>query len=66
MLFRSYYYAHLDEFVGGPRSVAKGEVIGTVGTTGTYSAPPHLHFEIHIGGPGGERINPYSTVATHC
>jgi len=63
----TYYYAHLDETVGGARTVAKGEVIGTVGTSGNaYDSPAHLHFEIRIGGPNGERINPYATVAANC
>ena len=63
----TYYYAHLDQTVGGPRSVAKGEVLGTVGTSGNASdAPPHVHFEVRIGGPNGDKVNPYSTVAAHC
>jgi murein DD-endopeptidase MepM/ murein hydrolase activator NlpD len=62
----TYYYAHMDEYVGGARSVATGEVIGTVGNTGTSSAPPHLHFEIRLGGANGTKINPYPTVAAHC
>lgn len=45
-----YYYAHLDAYAPGLRegqAVAKGQQIGTVGTTG--NAPPttpHLHFAI--------------------
>ena len=45
-----YYYAHLDEYAPGLQEGAmlrKGDVIGTVGTTG--NAPkntPHLHFAI--------------------
>ena len=63
----TYCYAHLNDYVGGGRSVAKGEVIGHVGNTGDASdAPPHLHFEIRLGGPNGTRINPYSTVRAHC
>ena len=62
----TYYYAHLDQYVGAARNVAAGEVIGTVGNTGTNDAPTHLHFEIRIGGPNGTRINPYPTVAAHC
>jgi murein DD-endopeptidase MepM/ murein hydrolase activator NlpD len=62
----TYYYAHLSQYVGGARNVAGGEVIGLAGNTGTSGAPPHLHFEIRIGGPNGTRINPYPTVAAHC
>ena len=62
----TYYYAHLNDYVGGARSVAAGEVVGHVGDTGTTDAPPHLHFEIRLGGPNGTRINPYPTVRSHC
>jgi murein DD-endopeptidase MepM/ murein hydrolase activator NlpD len=56
-----YYYAHMSQFVGGARSVAQGEVIGLVGSTGSSTAP-HLHFEIRIGGANGQRIDPYPTL----
>jgi murein DD-endopeptidase MepM/ murein hydrolase activator NlpD len=45
-----FYYAHLDGYAAGLRegqAVARGEVIGYVGTTG--NAPkntPHLHFQV--------------------
>ena len=56
-----YYYAHLSAFVGGPRAVAQGEVVGLVGSTGR-STGPHLHFEIRLGGANGQKINPFPTL----
>jgi murein DD-endopeptidase MepM/ murein hydrolase activator NlpD len=43
------YYAHLDhQKVKAGQFVRKGEVIGTVGTTGNAKyTPPHLHFGIY-------------------
>ena len=43
----TYYYAHLNDYVGGARPVTAGELIGHVGNTGDASdGPPQLHFEI--------------------
>lgn len=56
-----YYYAHMSAFVGPPRRVLQGEVIGLVGSTGN-SSTPHLHFEIRIGGPNGQRIDPFPSL----
>lgn len=63
-----YYYAHLDRYAAGLREempVARGDVIGYVGTTGN-AAPdaPQLHFAITRLGPDkswwrGEPIDPY-------
>jgi murein DD-endopeptidase MepM/ murein hydrolase activator NlpD len=63
-----YYYAHLDHYqrdLAVGQSIAKGDTIGFVGTTG--NAPknvPHLHFQIMLWPAdgrwwNGEPINPY-------
>ncbi len=63
----TYYYAHLDDYVGGGRSVRAGELIGHVGNTGdARSDPPQLHFEIRPGSANARGIDPYPTLAAHC
>ena len=63
-----YYYAHLDAYRPGlveGTTIARGDVLGTVGTTG--NAPkdtPHLHFQVMSMPPDGrywdgDAINPY-------
>lgn len=53
--FRS-YYMHLDSLaVKDWTEVEAGEVIGTLGKTGTAAAGPHLHLEFRL---GKERVDP--------
>lgn len=48
-------YAHLTQIlVKEGQYVRKGELIGTVGSTG-LSTSPHLHYEVHL---NGEKVNP--------
>ena len=63
-----YYYAHLDAYapaLAEGQSVAKGQQIATVGTTGNARGIPHLHFAIMKNSDmkrwwTGTAIDPYS------
>lgn len=63
-----HYYAHLDGYAAGLREgmkVSRGQILGTVGSTGNASPEgPHLHFEVKRMRPGekwyeGQGVNPY-------
>lgn len=67
-----HYYAHLDAYAPDLRegmSVAQGQIIGTVGSTGNANAAaPHLHIEIKRMAVGekwyeGQSLNPYPLLA---
>ncbi|MDP8210109.1 MAG: M23 family metallopeptidase [Candidatus Stygibacter australis] len=61
--FNGYYtfYGHLDRIFAASGSFAeKGDVIGTVGSTG-FSTGPHLHFSIQL---NGQFIDPFRLLNT--
>ncbi len=63
-----YYYAHLDAYADGIEigtRVRRGQVIGTVGSTGNAQGP-HLHFQVldKRGGGRGTPVNPYGLLRT--
>lgn len=58
--FRS-YYMHLDSLAAKDwNEVEAGQVIGTLGKTGTAVAGPHLHLEFRV---GKKRIDPAASLA---
>jgi murein DD-endopeptidase MepM/ murein hydrolase activator NlpD len=51
-------YGHMDEILVTPGQVVRaGDTIALLGNRG-QSTGPHLHFEVHVGGIDGERIDP--------
>lgn len=61
----SYYYAHLDAWVGGEGRVERGDLIGLTGNTGNaLGGPFHTHFEMHPN--GGGPINPFPIISAAC
>jgi murein DD-endopeptidase MepM/ murein hydrolase activator NlpD len=57
-LFTSYYHLDTIDVLKG-QEVKKGDVIGTVGTTG-FSTGPHLHYAVSI---YNSYVNPYQTLS---
>jgi murein DD-endopeptidase MepM/ murein hydrolase activator NlpD len=61
----TYYGAHMNELRVGEGRVARGDVIGSVGTTGNaQGTPAHLHFEVKPA--NGASIDPYPLLRQWC
>lgn len=62
-----WYNAHLDSLAAGIApgvSVARGQIVGTVGNTGNArTTPPHLHLGRRS---GGMWVNPWPTISPAC
>ncbi len=63
-----FYYAHLDTYAEGIEvgtRVRRGQVLGTVGSTGNAQGP-HLHLQVldKRGGGRGTPVNPYDLLRT--
>ncbi|WP_346622259.1 M23 family metallopeptidase [Blastococcus montanus] len=51
-------YGHMDEILVEPGQIVRaGDTIALLGNRG-QSTGPHLHFEVHVGGIDGERVDP--------
>jgi peptidoglycan LD-endopeptidase LytH len=63
-----YFYAHLSRYaVPAGTRVRAGQLVAYNGQSGNarYTAP-HVHFEVHPGGPGSAPVNPYPYVRRAC
>ena len=63
-----YFYAHLSRYaVPAGTRVRAGQLVAYNGQSGNaqYTAP-HVHFEVHPGGPGSTPVNPYPYVQRAC
>jgi murein DD-endopeptidase MepM/ murein hydrolase activator NlpD len=63
-----YFYAHLSRYaVPAGTRVRAGQLVAYNGQSGNarYTAP-HVHFEVHPGGPGSTPVNPYPYVRRAC
>jgi murein DD-endopeptidase MepM/ murein hydrolase activator NlpD len=63
-----YFYAHLSRYaVPAGTRVRAGQLVAYNGNTGNAPAnAPHVHFEVHLGGPGSAPVNPYPYVQRAC
>ena len=58
-------YGHMDEIlVQAGQVVRAGDTIALLGNRG-QSTGPHLHFEVHVGGLDGQKIDPLPVAAGH-
>jgi murein DD-endopeptidase MepM/ murein hydrolase activator NlpD len=62
----TYYYTHLSAYAPAlentTRPVTVGDVVETVSHSGNANGFNHLHFELRLGGPNGERVDPRPTL----
>jgi murein DD-endopeptidase MepM/ murein hydrolase activator NlpD len=63
-----YFYAHLSRYaVPAGTRVRVGQLVAYNGQSGNARyAAPHVHFEVHPGGPGSAPVNPYPYVQRAC
>jgi murein DD-endopeptidase MepM/ murein hydrolase activator NlpD len=51
-------YGHMEQILVQPGQVVRaGDTIALLGNRG-QSTGPHLHFEVHVGGVGGQKVDP--------